>query len=72
MQVVREVPQPLRAMWPDDESVIHVTEPAEGLMSSPVEHHLLEVHVDLASKIEVQGGQDMSEEPQDIVLKMLT
>jgi hypothetical protein len=24
-------------------SVIHVTEPAEGLMGSPVQHHLLEV-----------------------------
>jgi hypothetical protein len=66
-------------MWPDDESIIHIIEPAEGLMSSPVEHHLLKVldeevclFVDLASKVEVQGGQDMSEEPQDILLKMLT
>jgi hypothetical protein len=43
VQVVKEVPQPVGAMWPDDESVAHVTKPAERLMWSPVERHLLEV-----------------------------
>jgi hypothetical protein len=42
VQVVREVPWPVGAVWPDDESVIHVEKTAEGLMGSPVERHLLE------------------------------
>jgi hypothetical protein len=48
VQVVKEVPQPVGAVWPDDESVVHVTKPAERLMGSPVERHLLEVfHVEV-------------------------
>jgi hypothetical protein len=48
LQVVTEVPQPVRAMWPDDESVVHVTDPAEGLTESPAERYLLEVlHVEV-------------------------
>jgi hypothetical protein len=34
VQVVREVPQPVGAMWPDDKSVVHITEPAEGLRAA--------------------------------------
>jgi hypothetical protein len=40
--VGNKVPQPARALWPDDKRVFHVTEPAYGLGSS-VERHLLEV-----------------------------
>jgi hypothetical protein len=43
VQVVKEIPQPVGAVWPDDESVVHVTKPAGRLMGSPVERHLLEV-----------------------------
>jgi hypothetical protein len=35
-QVFKEVLQPVGAVWPDDEIVIFVTEPAEELMGSPV------------------------------------
>jgi hypothetical protein len=31
-QVVKEVDQLAWAMWPDDERVIHVAKPAEGLV----------------------------------------
>jgi hypothetical protein len=43
IQVVEEVPQLVRAVWPDDKSVIHITVSAEGLMGSPIERHLLKV-----------------------------
>jgi hypothetical protein len=36
VQVVKEVPQPVRTLEPDDESVIHVMEPAEGFMGCPL------------------------------------
>jgi hypothetical protein len=50
VQVVKEVPQPVGVVRPDDESVVHVTKPAERLMGSPVERHLLEVfHVDVGN-----------------------
>jgi hypothetical protein len=42
VQVVKEVPQPVRNMWSDDESAVHVTERIE-LMGSPIKSHLLEV-----------------------------
>jgi hypothetical protein len=49
VQVIRAVPQPVGSTWPDDESAIHITEPAERLMGSPVEFHLLEIlHKELA------------------------
>jgi hypothetical protein len=51
VQVVREAPLPVWTVWTDEESVVHVTEPAEGLVSSPVEHHLLEV-------LHVESGDD--------------
>jgi hypothetical protein len=31
VQVIKEVPQPILTMGPVEESIIHVTEPAEGL-----------------------------------------
>jgi hypothetical protein len=34
VQVVKEVPQPVWSVRPYNESVVHVTEPAEGLISS--------------------------------------
>jgi hypothetical protein len=37
VQVVKEVPQPVGAVWPHEASIIHVTEPAEWLMGSPVD-----------------------------------
>jgi hypothetical protein len=43
VQVVKEVLQPVESMWPDNESVVHVTEPAEGLMGNLVERHLFEI-----------------------------
>jgi hypothetical protein len=43
IQVVKEVLKPVRTVGPDDESVVHVAKPAEGLMGSPVERHILEV-----------------------------
>jgi hypothetical protein len=45
VQVVKEVPQPIRAVWPDDESVIHIAEPAEGLVGSPVKRHPLKSYM---------------------------
>jgi hypothetical protein len=39
----QEVPQPVGSVRLDDQSVIHAIEPAEELMSSPVDSHLLEV-----------------------------
>jgi hypothetical protein len=50
VQVIKEVCQPVRAMWPDDESVIHIIEPAEWLMGSQVEYHLLDVLHEEVSK----------------------
>jgi hypothetical protein len=43
VQVIRAVPQPVGSMLPGDKNVIHIMEPAEGLMSIPVERHLLEI-----------------------------
>jgi hypothetical protein len=43
VQVVKEVPQPVWCVQPDNKSVVHITEPAEGLISSSVECYLLEV-----------------------------
>jgi hypothetical protein len=43
IQVVKEVLQPVGTMGPDDESVVHIMEPAEGLMGCPVECHLIRV-----------------------------
>jgi hypothetical protein len=43
VQVVKEVPQPVGSVWPDNESVVDVPEPAEVLMGIPVEHHLVEI-----------------------------
>jgi hypothetical protein len=43
LQVVKEVPQPVRSVWPDDKSAMHIMEPAEGLIRTPVEHHILEI-----------------------------
>jgi hypothetical protein len=40
--VVKEVPQPVGAVCPDDKSVVHIMKPAEGLMGSPVKRCLLE------------------------------
>jgi hypothetical protein len=35
-------------MWPDDKSVIHVMELAEGLMNIPVKRHLKILHEEVA------------------------
>jgi hypothetical protein len=43
VQVVKEIPQPVWSARPDNESVVHITEPAEVLISSPVESYLFEV-----------------------------
>jgi hypothetical protein len=43
VQVVIEVLQPTGTMGPDDETVIHIMEPAEVLMGCPVECHFLRV-----------------------------
>jgi hypothetical protein len=42
-QVVKVDPQPVGSVWPDDESVVHVMELAEGLMGCPVRRYLLEI-----------------------------
>jgi hypothetical protein len=42
VQVVKEVPQLVGSVWPNDKSVISVMELAEGMMSFPVKHHLLD------------------------------
>jgi hypothetical protein len=50
VQVVKEVPQPVGAVWSDDESVVHVTKPADRLMGSLVKRRLLEVfHVEVGN-----------------------
>lgn len=41
--VVREVLQPVRAVWPDDGSVILVTKPEEELVGGLVEQPLFKV-----------------------------
>lgn len=41
IQVVQEVLHPVRAVWPDDKSVIHVTKPGEGIVGGQVERPLL-------------------------------
>jgi hypothetical protein len=43
VQVVKEVPQSVESMWPDDESVFHVMEPAEGLMGNLIKRDLFEI-----------------------------
>jgi hypothetical protein len=43
VQVVIEVLQPVGTMGPDDETVIHIMEPAEGLMGCAAECHFLRV-----------------------------
>jgi hypothetical protein len=36
VQVVKNVPQPVKTLEPDDKSVIHVMEPAEGFTGCPL------------------------------------
>jgi hypothetical protein len=43
VQVVQEVLQLLGSLWLDNESVIHVATPAEGLVMDQVKRPLLEV-----------------------------
>jgi hypothetical protein len=43
IQVVKEVSQQAWTMWPDDECVIHVAKPAEGLMGHPLQCHFFKV-----------------------------
>jgi hypothetical protein len=35
VQVVQEILQLIRSLWPDDECVVHVAKPAEGLAGEP-------------------------------------
>jgi hypothetical protein len=51
-EVVKEVPQLVMTLRPDDKSVIHITEPLEVLMNCLVKCHFLEV---LAKKLAVTG-----------------
>lgn len=44
VQVVKEVPQPVKSMGLCDETVIHLMEAAERLVNCTVKHHLLKVH----------------------------
>jgi hypothetical protein len=43
VQVVKEVPRPVGAVWPGDEIVVHVTEPAERITGIHIERHFLDV-----------------------------
>jgi hypothetical protein len=48
VQVIQEVLKLVGSMWPDDESVVHVAKPAEGLLGSQVQRPFLEVlHIEV-------------------------
>jgi hypothetical protein len=43
IQVVKEFSQLVGSMWPDDERVIYVAKPAEGLMGHRLQSHIFKV-----------------------------
>lgn len=74
-------------MRPDDESVIHITEPSEGLIGCLVELHdkvgenqrqwqnhsyTIGLFVMLATETEAWKGEDVAEEAEDTFLIMST
>jgi hypothetical protein len=59
VQVVQEVHQLVGSVWPDDEAVVHVAKPTEGLVGGQVKRPLLEIlHVEVGD--EPDSGEPMA------------
>jgi hypothetical protein len=51
VQVIKKFRQLARSMWPDDECVIHVAKPAEGLTGRRLQSHFFKIFHEIVKNV---------------------